>query len=140
MAEFINNTLTLVEQGADVPFTETAVCGNSCILHRAGGGIVKLRGLTNQCRARFLISYSGNIQIPTGGTVEPISVAIAVDGEPLQSTRMIVTPAAAGDLWNVSAQVYVDVPRGCCSTVAVQNTSAQAIEVQNSNLIINRSC
>lgn len=140
MAEFINNILTLVEQGADIPFTETAVNGNSSILHRAGGGIVKLRGLTNQCRARFLISYSGNIQIPTGGTVEPISVAIAVDGEPLQSTRMIVTPAAAGELWNVSAQVYVDVPIGCCSTVAVQNTSAQEIEVQNSNLIINRSC
>lgn len=98
-------------------------------------GIVKLRGLTNQCRARFLVSYSGNIQIPTGGTVEAISLAIAIDGEPLQSTRMIVTPAAVENFFNVSAQAYVDVPRGCCVTAAVQNTSAQAIEVQNSNLI-----
>lgn len=62
-------------------------------------------------------------------------LAIAVDGEPLQSTRMIVTPAAVQNLFNVSAQAYVDVPCGCCSTVAVQNTSTQAIEVQNSNLI-----
>ena len=82
-----------------------------------------------------MVSYSGNIQIPTGGTVESISLAIAIDGEPLQSTRMIVTPAAVENFINVSAQAYEDVPRGCCVTVAVQNTSAQAIEVQNSNLI-----
>ena len=96
---------------------------------------LSIRGITNQCRARFLVSYSGNIQIPTGGTVGEISIALAVDGEPLQSTRMIVTPAAVENFFNVSAQAYIDVPRGCCSTVAVQNTSTQAIEVQNSNLI-----
>ena len=73
--------------------------------------------------------------LATGGTVEAISLALAVDGEPLQSTRMIVTPAAVSNMFNVSAQAYVDVPCGCCSTVAVQNTSTQDIEVQNSNLI-----
>lgn len=138
MAEYTNISLVTVEQGADIPFTETPVCGNNCIVHREGSGIVKLRGITNQCRARFLAGYSGNIQIPDGGTVEAISLAIAVDGEPLQSTRMIVTPAAVENLFNVSAQVYIDVPKGCCSTVAVQNTSAQTIEVQNSNLVVTR--
>lgn len=135
MAEFTGIAIQTVAQGEDVAFTETPVCVTKCILHRQGSGIVKLRGLTNQCRARFLVSYSGNIQIPTGGTVEAISLAIAIDGEPLQSTRMIVTPAAVENFFNVSAQAYVDVPRGCCVTVAVQNTSTQAIEVQNSNLI-----
>ena len=132
MAEFTGIALQTVAQGEDVALTETPVCATKCIVHRQGSGIVKLRGLTNQCRARFLVSYSGNIQIPTG---EAISLAIAIDGEPLQSTRMIVTPAAVENFFNVSAQAYVDVPRGCCVTVAVQNTSAQAIEVQNSNLI-----
>lgn len=135
MAEFTGIAIQTVAQGEDVSFTETPVCATKCILHRQGSGIVKLRGLTNQCRARFLVSYSGNIQIPTGGTVESISLAIAIDGEPLQSTRMIVTPAAVENFFNVSAQAYVDVPRGCCVTVSVQNTSTQAIEVQNSNLI-----
>jgi hypothetical protein len=135
MAEFTGIALQTVAQGEDVAFTETPVAGSNCITHRQGSGIVKLRGLTNQCRARFLVSYSGNIQIPTGGTVEAISLAIAIDGEPLQSTRMIVTPAAVENFFNVSTQAYVDVPRGCCVTAAVQNTSAQAIEVQNSNLI-----
>lgn len=135
MAEYTAVALQTVAAGADVAFTETSVNGSGCITHREGSGIVKLRGITNQCRARFLVSYSGNIQIPTGGTVEEISLALAVDGEPLQSTRMIVTPAAVENFFNVSAQAYIDVPRGCCSTVAVQNTSTQAIEVQNSNLI-----
>lgn len=135
MAEYTAVALQNVAAGADVAFTETAVNGSNCITHREESGIVKLRGITNQCRARFLVSYSGNIQIPTGGTVGEISLALAVDGEPLQSARMIVTPAAVENFFNVSAQAYIDVPRGCCSTVAVQNTSAQAIEVQNSNLI-----
>ena len=130
--------LQTVSAGEDVAFTETAVNGTKCIVHRQGSGIIKLRGITNQCKARFLVSYSGNIQIPTGGTVEAISLAIAVDGEPLQSTKMIVTPAAAQNLQNISSQAYIDVPCGCCSTVAVQNTSTQSIEVQNSNLIVTR--
>ena len=138
MAEFTNISLVSVLQGEDVPLTETPVKGSNCIVHRQGSGIVKLRGITNQCRARYMVSYSGNIQIPTGGTVEAISLAIAIDGEPLQSTRMIVTPAAVENLFNVSASVFVDVPKGCCVTLAVQNTSAQTIEVQNSNLIVTR--
>lgn len=133
--EITGIALQTVSAGEDVAFTETAVNGTKCIVHRTGSGIIKLRGITNQCKARFLVSYSGNIQIPTGGTVEAISLAVAVDGEPLQSTKMIVTPAAVENLFNVSAQAYVDVPCGCCSTVAVQNTSTQAIQVQNSNLI-----
>jgi len=137
--EITNNALQTVALGQNVVFTETPVCPTKCITHREGSGIVRLRGLTrNQCRARFLVSFSGNIQIPTGGTVEAISVAIAVDGEPLQSTQMIVTPAAVENLWNVSAQAYIDVPCDCCVTVAVENTSTQAIEVQNANLIITR--
>lgn len=135
MAEFTAVALQTVEQGQNVVFTETPVCPTKCITHREGSGIVRLRGLTNQCRARFLVSFSGNIQIPTGGTVGEISVAISIDGEPLQSTRMIVTPAAVENFFNVSAQVYIDVPCGCCITVAVENTSTQTIEVQNANLI-----
>ena len=87
MAEYTGIALQTVDAGQNVVLTETPVCGSNCIQHREGSGIVKLRGLTNNCKARFLVGFSGNIQIPTGGTVEAISVAIAVDGEPLQNTR-----------------------------------------------------
>lgn len=138
MAEFTNVELQTVALGGNVIFDETPVCPTRCITHREGSGIVRLNGAGNRQRARYLVAFSGNIQIPTGGTVEEISVAIAVDGEPLLSTQMIVTPTAVETLWNVSAQTYVDVPCNCCVTVAVENTSEQAIEVQNANLIVVR--
>ena len=136
--EITANTIQLIEQGQNSLFTETPVCGSNCIKHREGAGIVTLRGITNQCRARYLVSFSGNIAIPTGGTVEEISMAIAIEGEPLQSTRMRVTPAADDNYFNISASVFVDVPRGCCTTIAVENTSTQAINLQNANLIVTR--
>ena len=136
--EITANAIQLIEQGQNALFTETPVCGSNCIKHREGAGIVTLRGITNQCRARYLVSFSGNIAIPAGGTVEEISMAIAIEGEALQSTRMRVTPAAVDNYFNVSTSAFVDVPRGCCTTIAVENTSAQAINLQNANLIVTR--
>lgn len=138
MAEFTNVGLQTVALGQNVVFTETPVCPTKCITHREGSGIVRLKGSANQNRARYLVVFSGNIQIPTGGTLEEISLAISVDGEPLLSTQMIVTPAAVENFFNVSSQAYIDAPCGCCVTVSVENTSAQAIEVQNANLIVAR--
>lgn len=136
--EITANALQTIEANQNVIFTETAVCGNSSIIHRNGSGLVSLRGLTNQCRARFKVFFSGNIAIPTGGTVEAISVAISVNGEPVGSTTMIQTPAAVEQFANVASAVYLDVPAGCCSQVSVRNTSTQAIEMQNANLIVER--
>jgi hypothetical protein len=49
-----------------------------------------------------------------------------------------VTPAAVEEFFNVFGAVYLDIPRGCCSQISVRNVSAQSIEVQNANLIIER--
>lgn len=138
MAEYTNVSTVTVAAGQNVPFTETAVCGSNCIVHREGAGNVTLRGITKQCRARYKVSFGGNISIPADGTVEAISVALAVDGEPLNSTLAVITPAATEKLFNVFTAVFVDVPCGCCVTVAVENTSTQAISVANANLIVER--
>lgn len=140
MAEFTNISVQQVAANGNAVFNETPVSGSNCIVHRDGSGIVTLRGLTNQCRARFLVIFNGNISIPAGGTVGPISIALAVEGEPLGSATATVTPAAVSDEFNVSAFAHVDVPRGCCATIAVKNINAQTIEVQNANLIVTRVC
>ena len=140
MAEYTNIGPVTVAAGQNVPLTETSVSGGSCIVHREGAGIVTLRGQTNQCRARYKVSFGGNIAIPTGGAVSPISIAVSVSGEPLASATAIVTPAAVEDYFNVFTAVFIEVPRGCCVTVAVENTSTQAINVANSNLIAERVC
>lgn len=115
------------------------ICGNNSIVHRNGSGLATLRGLTcGQCRARFLATFSGNIAIPTGGTAGPIQLAITLDGEPLGSAVMISTPAAAEEFNNVSASAFIDIPKGCCGTLSVRNTSTVAIDVANANLIVTR--
>ena len=139
MAEFSNSNIVSVAAGENLPLTETAVKASACIMHREGSGLVTLRGMTSgQCRARFKVSFGGNIAIPTGGTVGPISVALAVGGEALTSATAIVTPAAVDQYSNVFTAVFVEVPRGCCVTVALKNTSTQAISIANSNLIVER--
>ena len=52
--EITGIALQTVSAGEDVAFTETPVCGTKCIVHRQGSGIIKLRGITNQCKANRL--------------------------------------------------------------------------------------
>ena len=140
MAEFTNTFVQQVAANQNVVFNETPVRGAACIVHREGSGIVTLRGQTNQCRALYKVTFGGNIAVPAGGTVGPISVAIAVEGESLGSSLATVTPAATGEEFNVFSAAFIAVPRGCYATVSVRNVTnpGQTIEVQNANLIVER--
>ena len=140
MAEFTGVFVQQIAANGNAVFSETPVSGSNCIVHREGSGIITLRGMTNQCRARYKVVFGGTIAIPTGGTVGPISVAIAVEGEALGSATAIVTPAAVNEFFNVFAAAFIEVPRGCCVTVAVKNTSTETIELENANVIVERVC
>ena len=135
--ELTNVALQTVAPQANVLFAETPVrdCRGQ-IVHRECSGIVTLRGAQN--RARYKVSFGANVAIPTGGTVAPITLAITLDGEPLGSATMIVTPAAVGNLWSVYASVFVDAPCTCCVTVGVRNIGTDPVDVQNANLIVER--
>lgn len=138
MAEFTNANIVSVAAGQNVPLTETAVTGKPCIVHRDGAGIVTLRGLTQQCKARFRVAFGANIAIPTGGTVGAITAALAINGEALNSAAATVTPAAVENYFNIYVSAIVEVPKGCCVTVAMENTSAQAVSFANSNMTVDR--
>ena len=148
MAEFAYNPIQLVEPGQNVILDTVIPCNKGYVFHRDQSGIVILRGIVNGagCFARYQVTFNGNIAIPEGGTAGPISIALAIDGEPVQTSRAIVTPAAADEYFNVTSTAIITVPRGCCFTVAVENTSAPAdvggiapeINVQNANLTVAR--
>jgi hypothetical protein len=70
--EIIANAVQTVAAGQNVQFTDTVTCGTCSINHRDGSGLVTIKGNTNQCRARYKITFGGNIAIPTGGTVGAI--------------------------------------------------------------------
>ena len=136
--EIIAVAAQTVAANQNVLFTDTVTSGNCSITHRNGSGLVTLRGNTAQCRARYKVSFGGNIAIPTGGTAGEISVTLAIDGEPVAASTMIATPLDLNEYHNVFGALFIDVPKNCCMTISVENTSTQSILVQNANLIIER--
>lgn len=136
--EIIANALQTVPANQNVYFTDTVTCGNCAITHRDDSGLVTLRGMTGQCRARFRVSFGANIALPADGTAGPISLAIAINGEAVRATTMTITPTVVGAFFNVFSSVFIDVPRGCCVTVSVKNITDVDVDVQNANLIVDR--
>jgi hypothetical protein len=121
--EITANALQTVNENQNVLFTDSVICGSCSIMHRGGSGLVSVKGVTDQCRARFKATFGGNIAIPTTGTVGAISLALSLDGEPIGTTTMTVTPAAVEEFWNVFSAIFIEVPRGCCATPGVRNIS-----------------
>lgn len=139
MLEITANAVQTVAPNQAVLFTETAVPGNYSMMHREGSGLVSLRAVPNgQLRARFLVEFGANIAVPTGETVGPVSLAIAINGEGIGTSSMISTPAAVEEFNNVSACIYIDVPIGCCTQISVENIGTIPVAVQNANLIVER--
>ena len=136
--EIIAVAAQTVAANQNVLFTDSVTSGNCSITHRDGSGLVTLRGTTAQCRARYKVSFGANIAVPTGGTAEAISIALSIDGEPVGASTMTVTPLDVEDYNNVFGALFIDVPKGCCMTISVQNINTQAILVQNANLIVER--
>lgn len=141
-AEFTYNPIQEVLQNQPVILNTTIGCSKGYVIHRNESGLVTLRGIVNNpCSnfARYQVTFNGNIAVPTGGTVGTISVAIAIDGEPVLTSNAIVTPAAVDQYFNVTSTAIVTVPRGCCFNISVENTSTgDSINVQNANLVVDR--
>ena len=148
MAEFVYNPVQVVQPNQNVLLNSSIPCSKGYVLHREGAGIVTLRGAASGCNqfARYQVTFNGNIAVPTDGTVGPISIALAIDGEPIQTSKAIVTPAAVDEYANVTSTAIITVPKCCCYTVAVENSSegataadtATAINVQNANMVVTR--
>lgn len=156
MAEYTYNPAQFVEPNQNVILNDNIRCPKGYVLHRNESGIVILRGIVNNpcgCFARYQVTFNGNIAVPDGGTVGPIAIALAIDGEPILTSRAIVTPAATAtdpptieNFFNVTSTAIITVPKGCCFTVAVENVSspatvggvAPAILVQNASLTVDR--
>lgn len=150
MAEYLANAEQNVALNSPILFTASIPCNRGYVYHEDETGIFILRGAVNNpsgCFARYQVTYNGNVAIPTGGAVTPIAVALTVNGEPRLTSRAIFTPAAVDAYGNVTSTAIITVPRGCCFTLSVRYVAADedpatvptpVIEVQNSNLVINR--
>ena len=149
-SEYLANAAQNVKLNSPILFSASIPCNRGYIYHEDETGIFILRGIVpNQCAefAQYQVTYNGNIAIPTGGTVGPIAVAIAISGEPKVTSQAIFTPAAVETFGNVTSTAIVKVPRGCCFPLSVEYvagsddptvTPTPSITVANSNLTIAR--
>lgn len=148
MAEYLANAEQLVALNGPVLFTASIPCTKGYVYHEDETGIFILRGCTNNCFARYQVTFNGNIAIPEGGAVTPIAVALTVNGEPRLTSMAIYTPAAVDEYGNVTSTAIITVPRGCCFSVSVRyvdattddpaTTPTPSIQVQNANVVVDR--
>jgi hypothetical protein len=124
MAEFLTtDAVQSVALNTAIPFVDSIPCNKGYIFHQNGTGILVLRGIVNNptaCFSRYEVDFTANIAIPEGGAVTPIATAIVVSGESRDGSRSIFTPAAVDEYGNVTSRATIDVPKGCCFTVAVE--------------------
>ena len=150
MAEFTYNEIQLIQPGASALLNDAIQCTKGYVIHRPGSGILTLRGKVNgNCArfARYRVSFDGNIAVPEGGTPAEIQLALAIGGEVIPTSIATATPTVANAYWNVNGFAIIDVPAGCCYTVAVENASvsadptttpASALNVRNLNVEVSR--
>lgn len=151
MADYTAAAVQTVNPGESVIFTEAPVpCRRGLVRHRDESGSFLLSGRPSVnvaygcgcgCGPKSLVypvAFGANIAIPTGGTVGPISLAIAIDGATIPASEMIVTPAAVEEYFNVSRDIGAEVWLGCCETLTVRNTSDQPILVQDASITFGR--
>lgn len=141
MAEYVQNQdVQNVPFGQNLLLIDSTPCPCGLVNHRNGSGVFTLRG-----GRTYRVTFNGNIAIPTGGTVAAIAVSLAINGEPLQRSRAIVTPGAVEQYFNVTSTADIQVPCGCCYTVALENVNAgvngqivdeQTISFADGNLVI----
>ena len=148
MARFVKNEIQTVQPNQPILLDGSLWSNRRYLFHVDESGIVTLRGIVNNPYieyAVYQVTFNGNIALPEGATVGPIAVSLARNGEPIITSRAIVTPAAAEEYFNVTSTDYIVVPRGCCFDVSVDNVSeapaggtAPAILVQNATLTVVR--
>jgi hypothetical protein len=150
--EFLKNEIQEVALNAPILFDTSIPCNRGNVYHEGNTGNFILKGTSqpNSCCNKFAhyqVTFNGNIAIPEGGTVSPIAIAIAVNGEPRLTSRAIFTPSAVDEYGNVTSTAIIKVPKCCCFSLSVDSVPASAdptitpapvIEVQNANLTIAR--
>ena len=126
MAEYIGISPQEIALERAVLFNSSIPCPNGNIFHEDGSGIFVLRGNTNNCFARYEVTFNGNIAVPEDGTVVPISIGITENGEVKEESIATYSPADVDTLGNITSTTTITVPKGCCFTVAVRYVSNEA--------------
>ena len=118
MAEYVTTTDQNVALNGVIPFNSVSIPCNSGNVVPLAPGILNLKGNTTNRFARYEVTLQANIEIPEGGTVTPIALAITVNGIPVPESVAIFTPQAVNEYGHIHTTAAITVPKGCCVTIS----------------------
>ena len=142
MAQYSTSSDQTIPAGGSAVFDLAPVpCRRGLIYHRDGSAIFRLaspaalgfgRGCGCACcgmpTAKYNVSFHGNVGLPEGAAIIPITLALALDGEPDPDSVMESSPATADIYNNVGTVVVEEIPWLCrCGSVSLRNTSTAPI-------------
>ena len=142
MAEYLTTTDALVALNNTIPFNSVSIPCNTGNVTPLASGILNLRGSSSGRFARYNVRVQANVQIPEGGEVSPIAIAIAVGGAAVPESVAIVTPAAVEEYWHINTEAVITVPCGCCVSVSalyVDGTEDDASTTPTPSITVRRN-
>ena len=118
MAEYVTTTDQNVALNGTIPFNSVSIPCNSGSVVPLAPGILNLKGNTTNQFARYEVTLQGNIEVPEGGAVTAIALAITINGVVVPESVAIFTPQAVNEYGHIHTTATITVPRGCCVTVS----------------------
>ena len=128
--------------GTPIPFNSVSIPCNTGSVVPVAPGILNLKGNTSNRFARYEVTLQGNIEVPTGGAVTPIALAITVNGVVVPESVAIFTPQAVSEYGHIHTTATITVPCGCCLTVSgayVDGTEDDAAVTPTPSITVRRN-
>lgn len=122
MPEYVTTSDALVAVNGTIPFNSVSIPCNSGNVIPLAVGVLNLKGNTPNRFARYRVSVKANVQIPEGGAVTPIALAVTVNGVTVPESVAIFTPQAVEEYGFINTFASITVPCGCCVSVSAVYT------------------
>ena len=142
MAEYVTTTDQNVALNNTIPFNSVSIPCNGGNVIPVAPGILTLKGNTSNRFARYEVLLQANVEIPEGGAVTAIALAITLDGIALPESVAIFTPQAVNEYGHIHTSATITVPCGCCLTVSgayVDGTEDNAAVTPTPSITIRRN-
>ena len=142
MAEYVTTTDQNVALNNTIPFNSVSIPCNRGSVVPLVPGILNLKGNTSNAFARYRVALQANIEVPEGGAVTAIALAITLNGATIPESVAIFTPQAVNEYGHIHTEAVVTVPRGCCATISgayVDGTEDNAAVTPTPSITVRRN-
>lgn len=142
MAEYVTTTDQNVALNGVIPFNSVSIPCNTGSVVPIAPGILNLKGNTPNRFARYEVTLQANVEVPEGGAVTAVALAITVNGIAVPESVAIFTPQAVDEYGHIHTTATITVPCGCCITISgtyVDGTEDDAAVTPTPSITVRRN-